>query len=57
MAIGKAMALRQARGGEDGGGASNLQAGEIFKIEPGQIAAVEAMGASLPYGTRSGWGE
>ena len=40
-----------------GGGASNLQAGEIFKIERGQITAVEAMGASLPYGTLSGWGE
>ena len=40
-----------------GGGASNLQAGEIFKIERGQITAVEAMGASLPYGTHSGWGE
>ena len=23
----------------------------------GQITAVEAMGAQLPYGTRSGWGE
>ena len=40
-----------------GGAASNLQAGEIFKIERGQITAVEAMGASLPYGTLSGWGE
>lgn len=40
-----------------GGGASNLQAGEIFKIERGQITAVEAMGASLPYGTQSGRGE
>lgn len=40
-----------------GGGASNLQAGEIFKIERGRITAVEAMGTSLPYGTLSGWGE
>jgi hypothetical protein len=40
-----------------GGSASNLQAGEIFKIDHGRIAAVEAMGASLPYGTKSGWGE
>ena len=40
-----------------GGGASNLQAGEIFKIDRGRITAIEAMGASLPYGTKSGWGE
>ena len=40
-----------------GGSSSNLQAGEIFKIERGRITAVEAMGASLPYGTPSGWGE
>ena len=41
-----------------GGGASNLQAGEIFKIDRGgQITAIEAMGAQLPYGTLSGWGE
>jgi hypothetical protein len=40
-----------------GGSSSNLQAGEIFKIDHGRIIAVEAMGASLPYGTRSGWGE
>jgi hypothetical protein len=40
-----------------GGSASNLQAGEIFKIDHGLITAVEAMGASLPYGTKSGWGE
>lgn len=38
-----------------GGSASNLQAAEIFKIEHGRIAAIEAMGASLPYGTKSGW--
>ena len=38
-----------------GGSSSNLQAGEIFKIDRGRIAAVEAMGASLPYGTKSGW--
>jgi hypothetical protein len=40
-----------------GGSSSNLQAGEIFKIERGRIIGVEAMGASLPYGTKSGWGE
>ena len=40
-----------------GGSSSNLQAGELFKIEGGRITAVEAMGTSLPYGTRSGWGE
>jgi hypothetical protein len=40
-----------------GGGASNLQAGEIFKIVNGRIAGVEAMGVQLPYGTKSGWGD
>jgi hypothetical protein len=40
-----------------GGSASNLQAGEVFKIDRGRIVAIEAMGASLPYGTKSGWGE
>lgn len=40
-----------------GGSSSNLQAGELFKIDRGRIVAVEAMGASLPYGTKSGWGE
>ena len=40
-----------------GGSSSNLQAGEIFKIDHGRIVAIEAMGASLPYGTKSGWGE
>jgi hypothetical protein len=40
-----------------GGSASNLQAGEIFKIDRGRITGVEAMGTSLPYGTKSGWGE
>jgi hypothetical protein len=38
-----------------GGGTSNLQAGEIFKIRAGKIHEIEAMGASLPYGTKSGW--
>jgi len=38
-----------------GGSASNLQAAEMFKIEHGRITAIEAMGASLPYGTQSGW--
>lgn len=37
------------------GGTSNLQAGEIFKIHGGQIHEIEAMGVSLPYGTKSGW--
>jgi len=40
-----------------GGSSSNLQAGELFKIDKGRIVAVEAMGTQLPYGTRSGWGE
>jgi hypothetical protein len=40
-----------------GGSSSNLQAGELFKIDRGRITGVEAMGASLPYGTKSGWGE
>jgi hypothetical protein len=40
-----------------GGSSSNLQAGEIFKIDHGRIIGIEAMGASLPYGTKSGWGE
>jgi hypothetical protein len=40
-----------------GGSTSNLQAGEIFKIDHGRIIGIEAMGASLPYGTKSGWGE
>jgi hypothetical protein len=40
-----------------GGSSSNLQAGELFKIDQGRITAVEAMGTSLPYGTKSGWGE
>jgi hypothetical protein len=38
-----------------GGGTSNLQAGEIFKIRSGKIHEIEAMGTSLPYGTKSGW--
>jgi hypothetical protein len=38
-----------------GGSSSNMQAGEIFKIDRGRIVAVEAMGAQLPYGTKSGW--
>lgn len=40
-----------------GTSASNLQAGELFKIVRGRIVSVEAMGAQLPYGTKSGWGE
>ena len=38
-----------------GGATSNLQAGEIFKIRGGKIHDIEAMGVSLPYGTKSGW--
>jgi hypothetical protein len=38
-----------------GGGTSNLQAGEIFKIRNGRIHEIEAMGVSLPYGTKTGW--
>ena len=37
------------------GGTSNLQAGEIFKIRGGKIHEIEAMGVSLPYGTKSPW--
>jgi hypothetical protein len=40
-----------------GGSASNMQAGEVFKIDHGHIAAVEAMGVSLPYGTKSLWAD
>jgi hypothetical protein len=40
-----------------GGGASNLQAGEVFKIEKGRIVGVEAMGAQLPYGMKSPWAD
>jgi hypothetical protein len=40
-----------------GGSSSNMQAGEIFKISRGHIAGVEAMGVSLPYGTRSAWAD
>jgi hypothetical protein len=40
-----------------GGSASNMQAGEVFKIDRGHIAAVEAMGVSLPYGTKSAWAD
>ena len=36
-------------------GTSNLQAGEIFKIRGGKIHEIEALGVSLPYGTKSGW--
>ena len=40
-----------------GGSASNLQASEVFKIDRGRIVAVEAMGVSLPYGTKSAWAD
>lgn len=40
-----------------GGSASNMQAGEVFKIDHGRIVAVEAMGVSLPYGTKSAWAD
>ncbi|HMA10708.1 MAG TPA: hypothetical protein VKO83_02395 [Steroidobacteraceae bacterium] len=38
-----------------GGSSSSMQAGELFRIDRGRIVAVEAMGAQLPYGTKSGW--
>lgn len=38
-----------------GGGTSNPQPGEIFKIRGGKIHAIEAMGVRLPYGTKSPW--
>jgi hypothetical protein len=40
-----------------GGNSSNMQAGEVFKIDHGRIVAVEAMGVSLPYGTKSAWAD
>jgi hypothetical protein len=40
-----------------GRSSSNMQAGELFKIVGGKILSVEAMGAFLPYGTKSGWDE
>jgi hypothetical protein len=40
-----------------GGSSSNMQAGEVFKIDRGRIVAVEAMGVSLPYGTKSAWAD
>ncbi|HEY4214009.1 MAG TPA: hypothetical protein VGM84_21220 [Steroidobacteraceae bacterium] len=40
-----------------GGSNSNMQAGEIFKIDRGHIVGVEAMGAMLPYGTKSPWAD
>jgi hypothetical protein len=40
-----------------GGSSSSMQAGELFRIDRGRITAVEAMDASLPFGTKSGWGE
>jgi hypothetical protein len=38
-----------------GGGASTLQAAEIFAIRNGQIHEIEAMGYFLPYGSKTGW--
>jgi hypothetical protein len=40
-----------------GRSSSNMQASELFKISDGKIVSVEAMGAFLPYGTKSGWGD
>jgi hypothetical protein len=40
-----------------GGSSSNMQAGELFKIDRGRIVGVEAMGATLPYGTKGGWSD
>ena len=36
-------------------GTFNLPAMHIFKIRKGKIYEIEAIGFSLPYGTRSGW--
>jgi hypothetical protein len=36
-------------------GASDLEAGEIFKIRGGKIHEIEAMGFLLPYGSKTGW--
>ena len=38
-----------------GGATSNPQAGGIFKIRNGKGHEIEAMGVSLPYGTKSPW--
>jgi hypothetical protein len=38
-------------------GASNLMAGEIFKIRNSRIYEIEAVGVLLPYLTPSGWNE
>jgi hypothetical protein len=40
-----------------GGSSSSMRAGELFRIDRDRITAVEAMGASLPYVTKSGWGK
>jgi hypothetical protein len=40
-----------------GGSNSSMQAVELFRIDRGRIAGVGAMGATLPYGTKSGWGD
>jgi len=40
-----------------GGSNSNMQACELFKIDRGRIVGVEAMGATLPYGTKSPWAD
>ena len=34
---------------------ADVNAGEIFTIRGGKIHEIEAMGVSLPYGTKSGW--
>jgi hypothetical protein len=36
-------------------GAFNLPAMHIYKIKKGKIYDIEAIGFTLPYGTKSGW--
>jgi len=36
-------------------GAFNLPAMHIYKIKNGKIYDIEAIGFTLPYGTKSGW--
>ena len=38
-----------------GGGASTMQMGELFKVRGGELHEIEAVGMTLPYGSKSGW--
>jgi hypothetical protein len=38
-------------------GASNVMAGELFKIRNGKIYEIEGVGVALPYMSRTGWDE